>query len=217
MTAFRAVRNDRQAKSFEQVCGKNRAFQRSRRHRRRQEKALVELRQDTQGRARLLAQSRRGQTTGRVLHAVLSSRNIAADGSKSAARILDQGAHAHIRSHIRRLDPLHEFAVAVVHHTDHVRTDALDKGNQFSDGGNGKGGPGLIALGALDGDQLRFFIQRAADALIIKASVRKQVHLPVADPVFLQRTCGLPDADHLLQRIIRLSNRRKQLIPRPQV
>ena len=62
-----------------------------------------------------------------------------------------------------------------------------------------------VALGAnlLPGDELRFFRDRGPDAVKIEGAVRQQIDLPVADAVFHQRALRRPDADDLLERVIR--------------
>ena len=65
--------------------------------------------------------------------------------------VLDQGAYYHVGSYVAGLPCLHELPVAVVHHADDVRLDCFYESYQLSYLSYGKGGPGLVALGALDG------------------------------------------------------------------
>ena len=77
-----------------------------------------------------------------------------------------------------------------------------------------KDGAGGVALGALDGHQLGFFVDGGPDAVVVKAAVRKQVYLAVADAVFPQGAGGGADADDLLQRVIGRA-RRGSAVRRP--
>lgn len=89
--------------------------------------------------------------------------------------------------------------------------------NQLADSCHRKRRAGLIALGALNGDQLCPFINGFTDIFKIKIPVWKQIHLPVSDPVFGQGARLGADADNALQCIIRFSHRGKQFIPRPEI
>ena len=55
------------------------------------------------------------------------------------------------------------------------------------------------------------------DAVVVKAAVRKQVYLAVADAVFPQGAGGGADADDLLQRVIGCAHGGEQFISRQQV
>ena len=70
------------------------------------------------------------------LNAGPASGQIAAYRRQSPTGILDQGAYHQIGSHLRRLYRFHEFTVTVIHHTNDIRFDRLDKTNQFSDPGH---------------------------------------------------------------------------------
>ena len=82
---------------------------------------------------------------------------------------------------------------------------------------HGIGGPGGIALGALDGDEPGLFVDGGPDAVIVEPAVRQQVHLPVRNAVLLQGAGGGPDADDLLQSVIGSAHRAEQLVPGQQV
>ena len=128
---------------------------------------------DAQAGAHLFAQSRE-RSDGRPHRSMQSflAHNIAADGSQAAAGIFDQGADDHIRSHICGL-----------HASPQIRRSScppcrsrpglmlLDEGDQLPDPCHGKGGTGGVALGPLDGHQLRPLIDGLPDALIVKAAV----------------------------------------------
>ena len=199
------------------VRREDRALQRAGHHRRRHEKSLIERRHDAQIRADLLSQSGRAQTICAALHAALRAHDVAADGRQSAAGILDQRADGHVRTHVAWLDGLHELAIAVVHHAHQPRLDRLHEGDQLTNLLDRERRPRLIALGALDGDQLGALVDGRADAVPVEAAVGQQIHLTVADAVLLQRAGGRSDADDLLQRIVGPAHRRQQLVAGQQV
>ena len=117
---------------------------------------------------------------------ILPAADIAAGGSQTATQILNEASHHYIGPHIRGFLPLHQLAVAVIHHADDVGLTALAEGDQLTDLLHGEGGAGGVALGALDGHQLGFFVDGGPDAVVVKAAVRKQIYLAVADAVFPQ-------------------------------
>ena len=80
-----------------------------------------------------------------------------------------------------------------------------------------EGGAGGIALGALNGHQLGLGGDGLADAFVIEAPVRQQVHLPVGHAVLLQGAGALPDADDLLQGVVGSTCRGQKLISRQEI
>ena len=138
-------------------------------------------------------------------------------GARPPPGFFDEGANHHIRSHVGRLQPLHKFAVAVVHHDLDAGLDLLAEANQFPNLLHGKAGTGGVALGALDGDEFCAPIDFAADGVVVKRPVRLQIRLGVGDAVLLQGALALPDADDLLQRVIGSTHGREQLIARQEV
>ena len=56
-----------------------------------------------------------------------SGETIRKAGSKSAARIFNQGTDDHICPHIRRLNRLHKLTIAVIYHTYNLRSFVLNK------------------------------------------------------------------------------------------
>ena len=50
-----------------------------------------------------------------------------------------------------------------------------------------------------------------------EAAVRQKIYLTIGNAILSQRTHRGTDADNLLQSVVRLSNRRKQLISRTQI
>ena len=83
--------------------------------------------------------------------------------------------------------------------------------------GHREAGPGGVALGALDGDQLGFFVDGLFDAVVIKVPVGKQVYLPVVNAVLRQRAGAFPDADDLLQGVIGHAHGREQFVTGQQI
>ena len=83
--------------------------------------------------------------------------------------------------------------------------------------GHREGGTGGIALGALNGDQLGLFVNGPADTFVVEAAVGKQIHLVVADAVFVQRAGGGTDADYFLQGVIGQTHGGKQLVTGQQI
>ena len=91
------------------------------------------------------------------------------------------------------------------------------EGDQLPDLCDGEGGPGGVALGALDGDELGALVDLLADGVVVKGAVRLQIRLGVGDAVLLQGALALADADDLLQRVVGGAHRGEQLVPRQQV
>ncbi len=81
--------------------------------------------------------------------------------------------------------------------------------------------PGLISLGALDGNKMDFMLcvvlQRSADPGKIKGIIRQQINLPVRDAVFRKAAAGRPDADHFFECIIRFAGDAHQGLTGPEV
>ena len=200
---FRPVRHDAEAQPLIHIRGKNRALERPGNDVRGKEEALVQTGQQAEIRADLLSEAGGRETVGAALDAFRRAADIAADGGQSAAGVFDQAADDHVRAHVRRLDPLDKFAVAVVDHAQNVRPALLAECDQLPDLRDGERRPCRVALRALDGDELCFGADRGADAVKIERAVRQQVDLPVLHAVFHQRTPGRTDADDLLQRVIR--------------
>ena len=188
MPAFPAVRYHAKSQLFIQICGEYGAFYCTAHYGRGQKESLVKGLHDAKRCADLPAKSRGCQAVRAVFDQRLLSGNVPAYGSQTAARIFDQGTYDHIRAHIARFDCFDKFSVTVVYHTDNIRFDPFDKGDQFSDFMNGIAGTCLIAFGALYGNQLCLFVQRRFDCRIVKISVFQQFHLAVVDAVFCQGT-----------------------------
>ena len=182
-----------------------------------EEEALIQRRHETKVCADLLPKSRRGEAVGAAVDALLRAADVAADGSKTAAGVLDETADDHIRAEVARLVRLDKFAVAVVDHDDNIRAQLLAEGNGFADGIDGDRRARAVALGALDVDELRLIVQRALDGGEVKAAVFAQVDLRIADAVLLERARAFADADDLLKRVVGLAGDGKQLIARQKV
>ena len=180
---LRAVRNHGKSQFFIDIGCEYGSLQGPCHHRWREEQSLIEGLVKPQAGSYLTSQTRGGQAVGGAVDAVLSSGDISADRRQSAARILDERPHHHIRSHVGRLHPLHKLAVAVIHHTDDIRLPFLDKGDQLTDPLYRQGRPGGVPLGTLDCHQFRLLIDCRCNSIKIKASIRKQIHLAVDDPV----------------------------------
>ena len=82
---------------------------------------------------------------------------------------------------------------------------------------HGEGGPGGVALGPLDGDELGPVVDLLPDGVVVEGAVRLQVRLRIGDAVLRQGAGGGPDADDLLQRVVGGPHRGEQLVPRQQV
>ena len=214
MSALTAVRYYRKTYFFIDIGCKDRTLQCSRRHRGSQEKSLIKIFQNAKGSADFLAQPRRGQTVCRIFHTFFLSSNISADRSQSASGVLDERSYDHIRTHVGRFYSLHEFSVAVIHHADHVRLNTFNEGDQFADPLYGQGGSGLVALGSLNRYQMSFLIDILTDFIVIKASVRQQIHLAISHTVFCQRSLRRADTDDFFQRIIGFAYRGQQFVSR---
>ena len=206
-----------EAQALVDVGGKDRALERTGRDRRGEEEALVQRGHQAEIRADLLSEARRGETVRAALYARRGAADVAANGGEAAAGILDQRADDHVRTDIAGLDGLHELAVAVVHHADDVAADGLDERDQLADLRDGERRAGGVALGALDGDQLRLRLDLFADALVVEAAVRQQIDLVVGHAVFAQGALALADADDLLERVVRAADGGEQLVARQQV
>ena len=149
-----------------------------------------------------------------LIETVNNHPNIAVFTNHYAVEIITQH---HIGPHIRRLNTLHKFAVAVVHHDLDVRLDLLAEADQLPDLLHGEAWAGGVALGALDGDELGALVDLGADGIVVEGAVGLQVRLGVGNTVLLQRALALPDADDLLQRVIGCAHGGEQFISRQQV
>ena len=203
MAAFCGIGNTPEAQGLIKIGGKNSPLFRTGYHRGCQEESLVQGSHKTEIGAHLLTQSGSGEPESAAADALCGSADIAADGGKTAAGVLNQASNGHIRPHIRGFDGFHKLTVAVVHHNENIRLHALAEGDQLTDLLNGKGGTGGVALGALDGDELRLFIDGLTNGGVVEAAVGQQIHLPVGHTVLGQGAGALPDADNLLEGIVR--------------
>ena len=199
------------------VRGEDRALERAGDDGGGEEEALIQARHQAQIRTDLLAQTRGGEAVRAAVYARLRAADVAADGRKAAARILDQGADDHVRAEVTRLNDVHKLAVAIVHHADDVAADALDERDQLADLPDGERRTGCIALGALDGAQLRLRLDLRADALVVDAAVREEIDLVVGHAVLGQGARALADADDLLERVVRAADGGEQLVAGAQV
>ena len=68
-----------------------------------------------------------------IFHARFFADDIAADRSKSAARIFDEGTNDHICADLSPLFFFHKSALAVIYHADYIRFDIFDIGDQLTD------------------------------------------------------------------------------------
>ena len=164
-------------------------------------------------RAHLTTETGCGQTIAAALNEVFTPCNVAARGGKAAAGVLNKAAHHHIGPHIAGLKLLHELAVAVIHHADNVGFALFAESNQLPDLLHGKTGAGGVAFGALNGNELRFFIDGLADSLIVESAVGQQVGLPIGDTVLGERPHRGTDADHALQGVVGRTHRGEEFIP----
>ena len=83
--------------------------------------------------------------------------------------------------------------------------------------GNGEGRTGGITLGALDGDEFCLFVDGGADAVVVKFTAGKQIHLPVANAILCQGAGTGTDADDLLQCVVGQTHGGEQLVAGQQV
>ncbi|SCJ21040.1 Uncharacterised protein [uncultured Blautia sp.] len=101
MAALRGVGDAGEAQLLIDVGGKDSALQSAGHHRGGQEQPLVQGGHQPQVGAHLLAQSRGGEPVGTPVHALLGAADVAADGGKSSAGVLDEAAHHHVGPQIR--------------------------------------------------------------------------------------------------------------------
>ena len=213
MTGLCAVWNHTEAQLFIHIRRKNSSLQRPCRYGRRKEKALIQRTVQIQRGTDLLSQTGRAQTVCASVNTALLAADIAADRSQTAAGIFNQRADNHIRTHVGRLNHIHKFTVAVIHHANHIRLDFLNKCNQLPNLLHRKGRAHGITLGTLNRHQLCLFIDGFSDGRIVKCPILHELHLSVADPVFHQRAGRGHCPDDVFQCIIRLADRGKQFIP----
>ena len=131
--------------------GEHRALTRAGDDVRREEEALIERGHQPEVRADLLPEPGRGEAVGAAVHALLRTGDVAADGRKTAAGVLDEAADDHVRADIARLDRLDELAVAVIDHDRDVGFDRAADGDGLADLRDRERRTRLVALGALDG------------------------------------------------------------------
>ena len=122
---LRRVRDAAEAEPLVDVRREHRALERTGRHGRREEEALIKRRHEPEVRADLLPETGGAQTEGAAVDHILAAADVAADGREAAAGVFDERADDHVRAEVGRLDRLDELAVAVVDHADDVRVDAL--------------------------------------------------------------------------------------------
>ena len=139
VAALAAVRDDAEAHALIEIRREDRALERTGDDIRREEKALIHGRKQAEICADLLTKSGRGEPVGTALDTFRRAADIAADRGQAAAGIFDQAADDHVRADVRRLDRLDKFAVAVVHHADHVRLALLAERDDLADLRNGEG------------------------------------------------------------------------------
>ena len=209
--------DDAETQLFIAGGGEHRPLHSTRHHGGGEEQTLIERGKDALVRAHLTTETGCGQTIAAALNEVFTACNIAARGGKTAAGVLNKAAHHHICPHIAGLKLLHELAVAVVHHADDVRFALFAEGNQLPDLLHGEAGAGGIALGALNGNELRLFIDGLADSLIVESAIGQEIGLPIGDAVFSQRPHRGTDADHALQGVVGRTHRGEEFIPRQEV
>lgn len=209
--------NDAEAEGLVHGGGEHRALDRAGDDIRREEEALIERGHQPEVRADLLPQSGRGETVGAAVHALLRTGDVAADGRKTAAGVLDEAADDHVRADVARLDRLDELAVAVIDHDRYIGLDRAADSDGLADLRDRERRTRLVALGALDVDELRFRRDGGADGGKIKAAVVEQIDLPVAYAVFGERAGRGADADDLLERIVGLAGDGEQLVAGQQV
>ena len=109
-------RRRRHAKDFKHARRQTRRLNRLRNGMRRHKQSLIEWLVACGIRTNLQTDARRGQAVGDALDGILRADDVAARGGKSAARILDEAANAHVRAVVTRFLLAYELAVAVVHH-----------------------------------------------------------------------------------------------------
>ena len=93
----------------------------------------------------------------------------------------------------------------------------MDQPGPFRNLGNGNRLSPGVARGPLDAAHLRPGTDGPADAFQVNAAIRQQIHLLIGDAEFFQRALPLaPDADHLLQGVVRTAGAVDDLVPRTQ-
>ena len=110
---------------------------------------------------------------------------------------------------------MEKFSIAVVRHADDVRIDVLNKCSTFSDFLNGNRFAPCVSGRALQADHAGRRADGPLQCIVIDAAFRRQLHLLIRDPVFLQRALAFSaKTDDFLQRIIWFSGRCQKLITR---
>ena len=171
---------------------------------RRHEQALIQQAVLTHRTAAFAADAGCGQLIRGVLDQIRTTCNIAAGRSQTAARVLDKRACDDVRTDLRRLDLLSEFAVAVIDHDGRSRIDLTHGLADSADFLNGECLADAIAAAALDEYQLDILIcRRCLDGRQVRLTVL-EVNLPVADAVALHAAAVIA-GDGVLQRVIRRS------------
>ena len=99
---------------------------------------------------------------------------------------------------------MEKFSIAVVRHADDVRIDVLNKCSTFSDFLNGNRFAPCVSGRALQADHAGRRADGPLQCIVIDAAFRRQLHLLIRDPVFLQRALAFSaKTDDFLQRIVR--------------
>ena len=124
--------DDREAELFIARRDKHSALDRAGNDVGRKEETLVQRGHEAEVCADLLPESGGGEAVGAAIHALLRAADVAADGGKTAAGILDETADDHIRAEVARLVRLDKFTVAVVDHDDNIGAQLLAEGNGFA-------------------------------------------------------------------------------------
>ena len=105
---------------------------------RRHEQTLIQQAVLTHRTAAFAADAGCRQLVRGVLDQIGTACNLAASRSQTAARVLDERACNDVRTDLRRLDLLGEFAVAVIDHDGRSRVDLAHGLADFADLLNGK-------------------------------------------------------------------------------
>ena len=184
------------AQQLHEPCGEHGGFHRLGHGVGGQEQPLVQQAAAAQRGPALPADARAGEAHGRTLHQVPPSGDIAPGGGHPAAGVFDEGPHHQIGPHMGGLPLFHKLTVAVIHQNGGVWVVFPHNGAQLPDLLHRQGGPGGIALGALDEHRLYSGVPNRLGQARLVGGVVRQLHLTVLHTVVLEGAVSLIHSPH---------------------
>ena len=116
-----------------------------------------------------------GQAIRAAFHQVLSAGNVASGRSNAAARILNERACHQVSAVGSWLVPLHKLAVAVIHHNDTIRRNALGDFRNPLNVLHKEGGAQAVSSGTLDVDHLHVRANGGFHGFIVRCAIGLQI------------------------------------------